>query len=153
MIRFLLFSFQKNLQRELRIAFNNPFLAEISDVDGILWGQHIYLSNRNQREDRRFDNGKLGPWFGLDLGPFVKLRSMSKAWDLHSLFVVHEIDSVEDRIMWNGGYITFEKMAQYASWNSSAGGQAMTGGTSTVVVYPMAEFSTLTKAELEKALI
>lgn len=138
-------------KEHFRVAFNTPFLAEISDVDGILWGQQFTYPIEIKEKTVVPDKGKLGPWFGLDLGPFVKLAFYAaKRGNLHSLFVVHEIDNVEDRNHVEWWYITFERMAQYASWNSSAGGQAMTGGSSTVVRIPKAEFSRLTKAELEK---
>ena len=130
-------------KEHLRVTFQNSFIAEISDIDGIFWGQQytypIEIKEKTAAADRN-----LGEYFGLDLGPFVKLAYYSaKRGNLHSLFVVREIDNAEQRFLVNWWFITFERLAQFASWVPSGGGTNMLGGQSTVVKVPKAEFRIL----------
>jgi len=130
-------------KEHLRVTFQNSFIAEISDIDGIFWGQQytypIEIKEKTAATDRN-----LGKYFGLDLGPFVKLAYYSaKRGNLHSLFVVREIDNAEQRSLVNWWFITFERLAQFASWVPSGGGTNMLGGQSTVVKVPKAEFRIL----------
>lgn len=116
----------------------------------IFWGQSktypIEIKEKTAATDAR-----LGEYFGLDIGPFVKLAFYAaKRGNLHSVFVVREIDSVKTRLLRNWLYITYDKLAQYASWVSSAGGANMLGGGSSVVKIPKAEFSLLDKKALEE---
>jgi hypothetical protein len=86
----------------------------------------------------------MGPYFGLDVGPFVKLAFYAaKRGNLHSLYIVREIDNVEERNLVQWWFITFDHMAQFASWIFRAGGQAMGGGASSVVRIPRQEFRPL----------
>ena len=64
----------------------------------------------------------------------------AKRGNLHSLYVVREIDDVESRNLVNWWCITFDKMAQFASWVYSEGGRNMQGGRSATVKIPKAEF-------------
>jgi len=127
-------------KESLRITFQNNYLAEISDIDGIVWGNQftypIEIKEKTVAADRR-----IGPYFGLDIGPFVKLAFYAaKRGNLHSLYVVREIDNIESRNLVNWWCITFDKMAQYASWVYSEGGRNMQGGRSATVKIPKAEF-------------
>ena len=136
-------------KENLRIAFQTKFIAEVSDVDGILWGQrHTYpleIKEKTAANDKR-----LGDYFGLDVVPFVKLAYYAaRRGNLHSLFVVREIDTVENRNLLNWWFITFDELAQFASWVPRAGGPSMGGGASSVVCIPKAEFKPLTKENLE----
>ena len=133
----------------LRVSFQNIYMAEISDIDGILWGQqHTYpleIKEKTPAQDR-----KLGEYFGLDIGPFVKLAFYAaKRGNLHSIFVVREIDNEEDRELVEWRYITFEVLAQYASWVFGGGGTNMQGGQSSVVKIPKSRFKILDRAALE----
>jgi hypothetical protein len=135
-------------KENLRVAFQSQFMAEVSDVDGILWGQrHTYpleIKEKTAAVDK-----KLGHFFGLDVGPFVKLAYYAaRRGNLHSLFIVREIDNVESRNLVNWWFITFDDLAQFASWVPKAGGTSMGGGASTVVCVPRAEFRVLTKSNL-----
>lgn len=136
-------------KENLRVVFQTAYLAEVSDVDGILWGQrHTYpleIKEKTAASDRR-----LGEYFGLDVGPFVKLAYYAaRRGNLHSLFVVREIDSVDSRNLVNWWFMTFDELAQYASWVSRAGGTSMGGGASSVVCIPRCEFRRMNKENLE----
>ena len=135
-------------KENLRVAFQSQFMSEVSDVDGILWGQrHTYPLEI--KEKTAAEDNKLGHYFGLDVGPFVKLAYYAaRRGNLHSLFIVREIDSVETRNLVNWWFITFDELAQFASWVPKAGGTSMGGGASTVVCVPRSEFRVLTKANL-----
>jgi hypothetical protein len=73
----------------------------------------------------------------------------AKRGNMHSLFIVREIDDVINRKLMKWWAITFEKLAQYASWIPTGGGKSMTGGASHVVKIPKAEFDELDKNSLE----
>lgn len=135
-------------KEHLRISLSNRYIAEISDVDGIFWGKQftypIEIKEKTAANDKR-----LGDYFGLDLGPFVKLAHYAaKRGNLHSLFVVREIADADSRELVQWLYITFDQLAQFASWVPSSGGTNMLGGGSTVVKIPKCEFSPLTSAAL-----
>ena len=137
-------------KENLRIAFQTPFMAEVSDIDGILWGQQFTYPLEIKEKTAAQDN-RLGEFFGLDTGPFVKLAYYAaKRGNLHSLFVVREIDNVETRRLVNWWFIKFEELAKFASWVSLAGGPGMGGGASRVVCIPKAEFQPVTRENLDR---
>lgn len=128
-------------KEHLRVAFQNQFMCEMSDIDGIFWGQQ-YTYPIEIKEKTAANDSKLGDYFGLDVGPFVKLAFYAaKKGNLHSLFFVREINNTIDRELVNWWFITFDKLAQYASWVPMGGGINMQGGGSTVVKIPKSEFS------------
>lgn len=128
-------------KEHLRVSFQNQFMSEISDVDGIFWGNQYTYPVEIKEKTVASDN-KVGAYFGLDVGPFVKLAFYAaKRGNLHSVFVVREIDNPMDRNLVEWWIITFEKMAQYASWNPISGGTNMRGGGSTTIKIPKSEFS------------
>jgi len=135
-------------KEHLRVTFQTGFFSEISDIDGILWGQqHTYPLEIKEKTPA--PSRDMGPYFGLDVGPFVKLAFYAaKRGNLHSIFVVREIDSPETRNVVNWWFITFDQMAQFASWVQQSGGRSMTGGRSSVVRIPKAEFRQLNAAAL-----
>ena len=93
----------------------------------------------------------MGDYFGLDLGPFVKLAFYAaKRGNLHSIFVVREIDDPVKRNLVTWWYIKFDQLAQYASWVPQGGGTNMQGSQSTVVRIPKAEFHELNKNALNQ---
>ena len=71
--------------------------------------------------------------------------------NLHSIFIVREIDSPESRNLVGRWMITFDQLVQYASWVMRSGGTNMSGGRSAVVRVPRAEFQPL-NAETLRAL-
>jgi hypothetical protein len=138
------------LKEHLRVSFQSKFMSEVSDIDGIFWGtQYTYpleIKEKTSATDR-----SLGDFFGLDVGPFVKLAYYAaKRGNLHSMFVVREISDVETRELKQWWFITFDRLAQFASWNQQGGGTNMRGGGSTVVKIPKCEFSPMSKEELER---
>lgn len=137
-------------KENLRVAFQSRFMAESSDVDGILWGQrHTYPLEI--KEKTAATDPRLGSYFGLDVGPFVKLAYYAaRRGNVHSLFIVREIDTIETRNLVNWWFIKFDELSQFASWVPKAGGPGMGGGASTVVCIPKAEFQLLTRENLEQ---
>ncbi|MBN1621448.1 MAG: hypothetical protein JW871_02525 [Endomicrobiales bacterium] len=135
-------------KEHLRVQFQNAFFSEMSDVDGIIWGQQ-YTYPVEIKEKTAAHDPKLGDYFGLDVGPFVKLAFYAaKRGNLHSIFVVREIDNTIKRNLVQWWYIKFDKLAQYASWKPIGGGRNMQGGNSTVIQIPKSEFSILNRTAL-----
>lgn len=135
-------------KENLRVGFQNAFMCEMSDIDGIIWGQQ-FTYPIEIKEKTVANDSKVGDYFGIDVGPFVKLAFYAaKKGNLHSLFFVREINNTTDRQLVNWWFITFDVLAQYASWVSQGGGRNMQGGGSTVVKIPKAEFTALTVASL-----
>jgi hypothetical protein len=138
------------LKEHLRVSALTPYTAEISDVDGILWGNEKTYPLEIKEKTAASDS-KLGDYFGIDVGPFVKLAYYAaKRGNLHSLFVVREIEDTTTRALRRWWFIPFDRLAQYASWNQQGGGTNMRGGASTVVRIPKDRFTELTREELEK---
>ena len=130
-------------KEHLRIAFQNQFMSEMSDIDGIIWGQQ-YTYPIEIKEKTAASDSKVGDYFGIDVGPFVKLAFYAaKRGSLHSLFFVREINNTAERQLVNWWFITFDTLAQFASWIPQGGGPSMTGGRSSVVKIPKAEFTAL----------
>jgi hypothetical protein len=135
-------------KEHLRVTFQNRFMSEMSDVDGIFWGNQ-YTYPVEIKEKTVGNDNKVGDFFGLDVGPFVKLAFYAaKRGNLHSVFVVREIDNPIERNLLNWWIITFEQMAQFASWNPISGGTNMRGGGSTTIKIPKSEFSPMNLATL-----
>jgi hypothetical protein len=135
-------------KEHLRVSFGTPYLAEISDIDGIFWGQQ-FTYPIEIKEKTPAPSTDMGPYFGLDVGPFVKLAFYAaKRGNLHSLYVVREINNEEERELVQWLFITFDQLAQYASWVARAGGTNMQGGGSSVVRIPRCEFRPLTAATI-----
>lgn len=135
-------------KEHLRVTLQTQFMTEMSDIDGIIWGQQYTYPIEIKEKTVATDN-KLGSYFGLDVGPFVKLAFYAaKKGNLHSLFFVREINNTDDRELVNWWFITFDTLAQFASWIPQGGGMNMQGGGSTVVKIPRAEFTALTRQAL-----
>ena len=135
-------------KEHLRIKFQDHFMAEISDIDGVLWGQEktypIEIKEKTPGTDK-----KVGEFFGIDVGPFVKLAFYaSKRGNLHSLFIVREINNTDARELVNWWFITFDILAQYASWVPIGGGVNMQGGGSSTIKIPKSEFKVLNEENL-----
>jgi hypothetical protein len=131
-------------KENLRVNFQEKFLCELSDIDGIIWGEQYTYPIEIKEKTAAFDK-KLGPYFGIDVGPFVKLAFYAaKRGNLHSLFIVREIDNTNDRNLVKWWFITFDRLAQFASWVFVGGGTNMSGGRSSVVRIPKDAFVELT---------
>ena len=75
-------------KEHFRVTFQSNFLAEVSDVDGIIWGQQYTYPLEIKEKTAGMDK-RLGHYFGLDVGPFVKLAFYAaKSGNLHSIFIV-----------------------------------------------------------------
>jgi hypothetical protein len=137
-------------KEHLRVAFQQAFMAEVADLDGIFWGQQFTYPLEIKEKTPAAD-ARLGDFFGLDVGPFVKLAFYAaKRGNLQSIFIVREINNTTDRQLVNWWFITFEQLAKFASWVSRAGGVGMGGGASTVVRIPKCEFRELNAASLSE---
>jgi hypothetical protein len=136
-------------KEHIRVCFQNQYYSEISDVDGIMWGER-YTYPIEIKEKTPASDKAIGEWFGLDVGPFVKLAFYAaKRNNLHSIYIIREIDSIENRNLVNWHYITFDVMAQYASWVFRSGGTSMTGARSATIRIPKSEFSILSREAIE----
>jgi hypothetical protein len=134
----------------IRVSFNSHYFAEPSDVDGLFWGKEKTYPVEIKEKTRARD-AKIGDYFGLDIGPFVKLAFYAaKKGNLHSMFVVREIDDEQTRNLVAWRFITFDQLAQYASWVFQAGGKSMTGGRSATVKIPANRFKELNAATLNE---
>jgi hypothetical protein len=135
-------------KENLRVTFQNKFMCEMADIDGVFWGER-YTYPIEIKEKTCANDNRLGPYFGIDAGPFVKLAFYAaKKGNLHSIFIVKEIDNPEDRNLIAWWFITFETLAQYASWIPRGGGKGMGGGRSTVIMIPRNEFKELNQENL-----
>jgi hypothetical protein len=137
-------------KEHLRISFNDAYKSEISDIDGLFWGQqHTYPMEIKEKTSAKSDD--MGDYFGLDIGPFVKLAFYAaKRGNLRSLFVVKEIDNIDERNLIQWRFITYDDLAQSAGWGSRGGGTNMQGGNSAVVRIPKVNFRTLDAANLRQ---
>lgn len=139
-------------KENLRVAFQTRYFSEVSDIDGVFWGrQHTYPLEIKEKTAAEGDPN-IGEYFGLDIGPFVKLAFYAaKRGNLKSLFIVREIDDEQTRNLRQWWFIKFEELAQVASWVGLPGGINMGGGGSMVVRIPKSQFQPLnadTLAEL-----
>lgn len=136
-------------REHFRITFQDNFMSELSDVNGILRGRQftyfLEIKEMIPAEDNR-----VGEYFRLELGSFIKLAFFAKRRNFHSIFVVREIDNPSDKNLVNWLYITFEKMAQFASWNPRGrGGENVPWGQGTEIVVPKNEFMKLDAIALQ----
>ena len=137
-------------KENLRVCFQSHLLAEISDIDGILWGEQYTYPLEIKEKTVASDSG-MGEYFGLDVGPFVKLAFYAaRKGNLHSIFIVREIDNPIDRNLVNWWFIPFDRLASFASWVSMGGGTNMQGAGSTVVKIPKRKFFELNAEALSK---
>lgn len=137
------------LKEQLRVSMQSIFMSEISDIDGIFWGNQFTYPLEIKEKTFGVDRN-LGEYFGIDVGPFVKLAYYAAMrGNLHSLFVVREIEDTTSRALRQWWYIKFDQLARFASWNQQGGGTNMRGGTSTVVKIPKDQFKPLTRIELQ----
>lgn len=139
---------EEYLKESLRIAVQKQWFTQASDIDGVFWGERFSYP-LEIKEKTVANNSNTGDYFGLDLGPFVKLTFFaSKRGNLKSVFVVKEINNTTDRELVNWWFSTFENLAAFASWVPIGGGKNMGGGNSTVVSIPKSCFLELNAENL-----
>jgi hypothetical protein len=135
-------------KESIRVACRTVLMGEISDLDGIFWGKERTYPVEIKEKTRAVGDST-GEYFGLDVGPFVKLAFYAaRRGNLHSMFVVREIDDEKTRNLVNWWFITFEQLSQYASWVFQGGGKNMSGGRSATVKIPVNRFKKLDAAAL-----
>lgn len=138
-------------KENLRVFMHSQFYFEISDIDGLLWGERFTYPLEIKEKTPATDKRLGGKYFGLDIGPFTKLAFFSaRSGNLRSLYVIREIDNKATRKLVEWRFIRYEKLAQYASWQSQSGGKNMIGEGSTVIMIPMHAFSILDLNEINQ---
>ena len=134
----------------VRIYIENKFMAETSDIDAIVWGDR-YTYPMEIKEKEVAHDKDIGDWFGLDTGPFVKLAHYAaRKGNLHSLFVVREIEDRKTRKFKQWLITEFDNLAQQASWVPRPGGPGMGGASSMVVRVPRKAFRPLDATALSE---
>jgi hypothetical protein len=129
-------------KEHLRIAVQNNFFVELSDVDAVFFGKHRVYPVEIKEKTRGADPS--GEFFGLDVGPFVKLAFYTAHRnDMDSVFVVREIEDTRSRRLKAWWIITFDEIARVAGWTPISGGKSMGGGRSSVIKIPFAAFRPL----------
>ena len=135
-------------KEHLRVTVADMVDFEISDIDGIFYGRSKVYPLEIKEKTAAYDK-QLGPYFGLDIGPFAKLAFYSaRTGNMHSIYIVREIDDKRTRNLVQWWVITYRDLAGFASWFPWQGGQSMTGGSSTVVRIPKSAFSPLDKEHI-----
>jgi hypothetical protein len=139
---------QEFAKESCRIMFQEKWMCELTDFDGIFFGGNrtypVEVKVKSVAEDK-----STGEYFGLDIGPFVKLAFFNvRDAALDGLFIVKETRSDEARTHAGWWMITFRRLAQVASWQPRAGGRGMIGGTSSTVMIPKWAFSPMTSDTL-----
>jgi hypothetical protein len=135
-------------KEHLRVTVADLVDFEISDIDGIFYGRSKVYPLEIKEKSAAYDK-QMGPYFGLDIGPFAKLAFYSaRMKNMHSVYIVREIDHKTTRRFVQWWVITYEDLASFASWVPWQGGQSMTGSSSTVVKIPKSAFSPLDKEHI-----
>lgn len=136
-------------KENLRIFVQNSFMSEISDIDSIIWGERFTYPVEIKEKTSAKDNS-VGEYFGIDVGPFVKLAHFAaRKGNMNALFIVREIADRDDRELKNWWFIRFDQLAEFASWVPIQGGTNMSGGGSSVIKIPKSKFQPLDAAGLQ----
>lgn len=115
-------------------------LVSNNDLDLFLVGNSgavypIELKSKTPAEDR-----SLGEWFGLDVGPFLKMTFFTtKSINKDALYIVEEVDEDREHVEWYA--IRFTHLVKCCSWVQQGGGTNMRGGSSYTVRIPKAAFT------------
>jgi len=133
----------------LRVSVSGLYMAEVSDIDGVFWGNNIAYPLEIKEKTMAADS-KIGGYFGIDVGPFAKLAFYAaRRGNMHSLFIVRQIRDTAKRELVTWRFIEFEEIALYASWIFQGGGRNMQGGSSAVIKIPADRFGTLNGGALQ----
>lgn len=123
-------------------------MSEVSDIDSIIWGNR-FTYPVEIKEKTSANDSTVGDYFGIDVGPFVKLTHFSaRKGNMNSLFIVREIVDKAKRDLKNWWFIPFDELAEFASWVPIKGGTNMGGGGSSVIKIPKSKFRPLDAAGL-----
>ncbi len=112
------------------------------DLDAFFFGRERIIPIEI-KEKTSAERGTPGAYFGLDVGPFVKLCLFLQSGE--PLFVVREIFDEKDRTNHQWKYVRFREALAASNWVHIEGGQSMTGGRSVTIRIPYACFSDLTE--------
>lgn len=135
-------------KENLRVFFQNSFMSEVSDIDSIIWGNR-FTYPVEIKEKTSANDSTVGDYFGIDVGPFVKLTHFSaRKGNMNALFIVREIVDKDKRDLKNWWFIPFDELAEFASWVPIKGGTNMGGGGSSVIKIPKSKFRPLDAAGL-----
>ena len=129
-------------KKYFKLHFQNQFMCEMLDVDGIFWGEKltypveirevIVIKDKSQRE-----------FFEINLGPHAKLSFYDLKKDkLDALFFVKEINNLTDRQLVNWWWITFKRLAFFSSLAFFSMRNFRQGGSTTINI-PKSQFSLL----------
>jgi len=122
------------------------------DVDYFLFGAKYGMPIEIKEKTPASDETTIGRYFGIDVGPFVKLafflKDAAKAFD--AIFAVREIDDEERRDLIAWKYITFRDVLDSMYWVGIPGGESMAGFGSHTIKIPYGRFKTLTAQEMER---
>ena len=136
-------------KEHLRATFQSINFSELSPLDGMFWGNQftcpLEISEQTSANDRQ-----VGTYFELDIGPFVKFAVLSpERRNLHSLFMVREIDSADTRRLVAWWFMTFDHLARFTpSLTRGRPGRRGESGARTVVKIPQIEFEQLSASAL-----
>jgi hypothetical protein len=115
------------------------------DVDYFLFGRREILPIEIKEKDPAPDK-IMGRYFGLDVGPFIKLSYFFKAGE--TVYVVREIDNKVQRNLRYWKYLKFTDILDKSDWVGLPGGPPMVGKHSFTVRIPYEAFRDLTREEL-----
>lgn len=135
-------------KEHLRATFQSTYFSELSPLDGIFWGNKftcpLEISEQTSANDRH-----LGTYFELDVAPFVKFAVLSsERRNLHSLFMVREIDFAGTRGLLAWWFTTFDHLARFAPSVTRVRRDRPQGGARTVMKIPRIEFEQLNQSAL-----
>lgn len=133
-----------------RVTFQEAWQVELTDFDGILFGKQktypIEIKEKSVGSDKA-----TGDYFGLDLGPFVKLAFFNvRDTHLEGIFIVHEVGDGPDRPHRAWWMAKFGDLARHASWQPRGGGRNMLGGSSSTVMVPKWAFRPVNRETLDE---
>lgn len=92
--------------------------------------------------------GTPNAYFGLDIGPFIKLCLFLQSGE--PLFVVREIFDAQQRTNAQWKYIHFKEALTASNWVAIEGGTSMTGGRSVTVRIPYTRFDDLNSSAMHE---
>lgn len=125
-----------------RYYFQVEYLLSNNDLDLFIIGPAgssypVELKSKTVAKD-----SSLGPWFGIDMGPYAKLSFFTaNSMNTDALYVVEEVDASRQHVEWYG--IKFTELVKCCSWVGQAGGTGMMGGASSTFKIPKSAFSPL----------
>lgn len=125
-----------------RYYFQKKYLVSNNDLDLFMIAESgqsfpVELKSKSPATDT-----SMGPWFGIDMGPFAKLSFFTaNSMNTDALYIVEEVDSDRQHIRWHA--LKFSDLVKRCSWVGQSGGKGMSGGNSSTYKIPVAAFEDL----------